>query len=203
MSVIRSKDLLTFLNSNPSMKKGCLVDTNILFAANYSFDRFHEPAIEIFDTLIKERVPRFVNVNVRSEFINLTRKVVIAHALMDAFHAEGKRLPYDVYNKLKSIRKRSLDKENIDSLFRIQDSEIESVRNLFINYYPDQHQDLWDWFCEDHLVGKIASEWNWVEEDFGINFLNLRHAESYYHLIDELRWSDAVSIVERTAIVML
>jgi len=200
MPLVRARDLRNFLDRSPNMRTGCLVDTNILFAANYSLDHFHETAIEIFETLIEERVPRFANANVRSEFIHLSRKVVIAQALLDLFHAVGTDLPSEVYNKLKSIKTRSATKEKEESLFRLQDSEIEQIRALFASYRPNADQDLWDWFCEDYLKGKISSEWNWVEEDFGINFLTLRYTENSLHLENELKWEDVVRIIERTGI---
>lgn len=200
MPLVHAHDLRDFLNRLQEMRTGCLVDTNILFAANYSLDHFHEAAIDIFEILIEEQVPRFANVNVRSEFIHLSRKVVIAHALLDLFHAVGTDLPGDVYNKLKSIKTRLAAKEKEDSLFRLQDNEIEQIRNLFAAYRPTLDQDLWDWFCEDYLKGKISAEWNWVEEDFGINFLTLRYAEDSQHLENELKWEDTVRIIEKTGI---
>jgi hypothetical protein len=108
---------------------------------------------------------------VRSEFIHLSRKVVIAQALIDLFHAVGADLPQAVYNKLKSLKTRSVAKEKEESLFRLQDNEIEQIRTLFANFHPADDQDLWDWSCDDYLRGKLAAEWNWVEDDFGINFL--------------------------------
>lgn len=104
------------------------------------------------------------------------------------FHSIGTDLPEQVYDKLKSIKTRSVGKEKEDSLFRLQGDEIEQIRTLFASYHPTPEQDLWDWFCEDHLKGKIAAEWDWVEEDFGINFLTLRYAEDSHHLKDELKW---------------
>ena len=59
---------------------------------------------------------------------------------------------------------------------------------------------MWGWFCEDYLKGKIAAEWDWVEQDFGINFLSLRYSEDASHLDHELKWDDAVGIIERTGI---
>ena len=103
MPIIEAKELRSFLNESPARKLGCLIDTNILFAANFSLDHFHEESIEIFETLIDEKVPLYTNVNIRSEFINQTRKVVIVHALLDLFRDAGTDLPAEVYNKLRSL----------------------------------------------------------------------------------------------------
>lgn len=73
MPIIEAKDLRLFLNESPARKLGCLIDTNILFAANFSLDHFHDEAIEIFKTLMDEKVPLYTNVNIRSEFINRAR----------------------------------------------------------------------------------------------------------------------------------
>jgi predicted nucleic acid-binding protein len=200
MSLIEAKDLRHFLNESPTRKLGCLIDTNILFAANFSLDHFHDQSIEIFKTLIDEKVSSYTNVNIRSEFINLARKVVIVHALLDLFRDVGTDLPVEVYNKLRSLKMRSDTKESANLLFKINDDEIEQIRNLLASHHPTPTEDLWDWFCEDYLKGKLAAEWDWVERDFGINFLTLRYSENSEHLENELNWNDAVSIIEKTSI---
>lgn len=200
MPQIQGSELIKFIRRSPGARTGCIVDTNILFAANYNLDHFHEAAIDIFEVLMAEGIPRFANVNVRSEFIHLSRKVVIAQALLDLFHAAGTDLPQDIYNKLKSLRTRSDKREKEESLFRIQDHEIEEIRTLFTSYKLAADRDLWDLFCEDYLKGKLNTEWEWVEEDFGINFLTLRHGEDSKHLDGELNWEDAVNIIEKTGI---
>jgi predicted nucleic acid-binding protein len=200
MPIVYAKDLASFLSEAPDRKSGCLIDTNILFAANFSLDHLHEESVEIFKILMKEKVPLFTNVNIRSEFINLARKVVIVHALLDLLHDLGANLLLEVYNKLRSLKTRSDGKESVNSLLKMSDDEIEQLRNLLAKYHPTSTQDLWDWFCEDYFKGKIAAEWMWVERDFGIEFLTLRYAEDSAHLENELHWTDAVSIIERTGI---
>ncbi len=200
MPIIEAKDLRSFLNELPARKLGCLIDTNILFAANFSLDHFHDESVEIFKTLAEEKVPLYTNVNIRSEFINQARKVVIVHALLDLFRDTGTNLPLEVYNKLRSLKTRSDGKETANLLFKINDDEIEQIRNLLANFHPTPTQDLWDWFCEDYFKGKLAAEWDWVEEDFGINFLTLRYPEDSAHLENELKWSDTVSTIEKTGI---
>lgn len=200
MAIIEAKDLRSFLNESPARKLGYLIDTNILFAANFNLDHFHEDSIEIFKTLMDEKVPLYTNVNIRSEFINQARKVVIVHALIDLFRDVGTDLPIEVYNKLRSLKTRSDSKEALNLLFKINDNEIEQIRNLLTTYHPTPTQDLWDWFCEDYFKGKLAAEWDWVEKDFGINFLTLRYSVDSDHLENELNWSDAVAIIEKTSI---
>lgn len=199
-AIIEGKSLREFLNESPVRKVGCLVDTNALFAANFSLDHFHEQSIEVFQILIEERVPIYANVNIRSEFINQARKVVIGHALLDLFLNVGTDLPSEIYSKLRSLKARSDKKEMANLLFKVNDDEIEEIRNLLARYQPEPSQDLWDWFCEDYFKGKLAAEWDWVEKDFGVNFLSLRFTEDLEHLENELNWRDAVSIIEKTGI---
>lgn len=142
---VRGCDLKFFIAGTIGAKAGVIVDTNILFAANYSLDSYHEEAVEIFKILDSECIPRFANTNVRSEFIHLTRKIVIIQALLDLFHEIGTDLPQAVYNKLKSLKTRSGQKEKAEALFRIQDDEIKEIRQLLMAYRPSEKQDLWDW----------------------------------------------------------
>ncbi len=80
MQIVEARNLRSFLNEVSFRKSGCLIDTNVLFAANFNLDYFHDEAVEIFNILTEEKVPVYANVNIRSEFINLARRVVIVHA---------------------------------------------------------------------------------------------------------------------------
>ncbi len=157
MSIIEAKDLRTFVNEAPARKLGCLIDTNILFAANFSLDLFHDKSVEMLNALLDEKIPLYTNVNIRSEFINQARKVVIVHALIDLFREVGTELPVEIYNKLRSLKTRSDNKETLNLLFKIHDEEIEQIRNMLSNYHPTSTHDLWDWFCEDYFKGKCPA----------------------------------------------
>lgn len=46
-------ELDVLVNARPNIKNGLLIDTNILVAATYELDKFHEPAMDLIDALIE------------------------------------------------------------------------------------------------------------------------------------------------------
>jgi predicted nucleic acid-binding protein len=69
---------------------GCFVDTSVLFSATYPLDQFNEECESIFENLAAHDVPIFTNVNVRAEFLENHRRVLIGEALIDFLNeAEG------------------------------------------------------------------------------------------------------------------
>ena len=83
--VIRFSDVLKTLSVQPALKSGCLVDTSILFAASYPPDEFNHESEELFDYFGELEIPLLTNVNVRSEFIDLHRRVSIPEGLCDLY----------------------------------------------------------------------------------------------------------------------
>lgn len=75
--LIQHHDLQQFIDAEPEAAKGCFVDTNLLFAADYDLDRFNEDAVEICEMLVKARIPIFSNSIIRSELLELKRRVLL------------------------------------------------------------------------------------------------------------------------------
>ena len=80
--IIRFSEILKLSSQFPETKKGCLVDTSILFAASYDLDVFNTKAIELFDYLGELEFSLFSNVNIRAEFIDLHRRVMVQKLTM-------------------------------------------------------------------------------------------------------------------------
>lgn len=83
--ILNFSDLLKMVNARPTLKRGCLVDTSILFAYAYPNDRFNKPSTELFEYLHELEVPLFTNANIRSEFINNYFQSVVPEALNDFY----------------------------------------------------------------------------------------------------------------------
>ena len=71
----------------------------------YPLDNFNEHA-EAFKILTEFEVPIYTNVNIRSEFIEFYRRVIIPEALIDLLEDSGENLQPMILQKLKSLRTR-------------------------------------------------------------------------------------------------
>lgn len=63
-------ELNALIDAHPNVKNGILIDTNILVAATYDMDKYHEAAKGFIDQLIDKSIPLFCNVNIRAEFLD-------------------------------------------------------------------------------------------------------------------------------------
>lgn len=90
--MVRFSEVLKTVSIQPDLKRGCLVDTSILFAASYPPDEFNTESEELFDYLAELEIPLLTNVNVRSEFIDQHRRVSVPEGLSDLYTSQGKAL---------------------------------------------------------------------------------------------------------------
>lgn len=193
---IRFSDLLKTASTQPGVKNGCFVDTSILFAASYPPDEFNTEAEQIFEYLAELEIPIFTNVNVRSEFIDLHRRVMIPDGLGDLYTAYGKSLDTILYAKLQSINTSLTIARKTGKPFKFDENQIKSWRQI-LRSRQLKGKSGWLQFCEDFLQNKIEAVWDKTCDELGINFFSLRNTDHSDWLVSELRWGDMATIVGR------
>ena len=82
---INLRDLPSLVEADPAFRLGCLVDTNVLFAASFPLDQLNEWSEEVFSALAEAAIPVYTNLNIRSEFIDLNRRVLIPEGLVSLY----------------------------------------------------------------------------------------------------------------------
>lgn len=92
--MILSRDLEAFstlVNYTNAAKNdlSCFVDTSILFSATYGSDVFNSESEAAFDILASAGYSLFTNINVRSEFLENHRRVLIPEILIDLLTQKG------------------------------------------------------------------------------------------------------------------
>lgn len=193
---IRFSDLLKTASTQSRIKDGCFVDTSILFAASYPPDEFNTEAEEVFDFLAELEIPIFTNVNVRSEFIDLHRRVMIPDGLGDLYTAYGKSLDGALYAKLQSVNTSLTTARNTGKPFKFDENQIKSWRRI-LQSRQLKGKNGWLQFCTDFLQNKIEAIWDKTCDELGVNFFSLRNTDQTDWLVDELKWEDMASIVGR------
>lgn len=197
-SILNFKDFRNYLESTDT-KKGCLVDTSILFSLIYPLDIFNEQAEDAFKILAEFDVPIYTNVNIRLEFIELYRRVIVPEALIDLLEDSGENLHPMLLQKLKSLRTRYRNAQKEEKSFKLSDYEIKKFRELFLNYSENQDTG-WQEFCESYLSGAIQNAWDQTVDGWNLNFLSLRATEAHPLIEKEVSWEGMVSLVEKFGI---
>lgn len=76
-------DFLEVLKTQPGLKRGIVLDTNVLVSGTYDLDIFHEVTKVFVDQVIDNNIPFFCNVNVRSEFLEIHRRIIFTEAILN------------------------------------------------------------------------------------------------------------------------
>lgn len=176
--------------------QACFVDTSILFSATYDSDAFNSESETAFDLLAEADFSIFTNVNVRSEFLENHRRVLIPEILIDLLVKKGLQLDSTFHEKLKSHRtsyqKRVAEEKNT----KMDPIQIKMWRRLLLEY-SFEGIDGWTLFCRDFLKGKIRRIWQDTEKFFALNFISSRVGEERPYLDQIPTWDNAVDLMER------
>lgn len=191
--IISASELELFLNQNPLSKEGCIADTNILFAADYDLHSQNTVAIEICRLLYRNSIPIFTNVIVRSELLNLKRRVLVTEGLLTALKLGRSSLPLPLRNKLASLETKVNSHIKNKTHYFLHDKEIKSFRDDFESLVGP---GAWVDFCKLFLNTKLHREWALQLQNRKVQYLT---KESKI-LNKKLEWEDMINLVEDTAI---
>ncbi len=195
----RFSEVSSFVKSHPDSKLGCLLDTSILFSASYDLDAFNTDTAKVVNSLVDLEVPIYTTYNVRSEFLELHRRIIIPECLVDFLEDLGKELKPELVMDLTSMRTQ-LRKANAEGkLFRLQDQKIKFYRSALASYRNGEH-DGWAGFCRNYLHEKIARVWDTAVELLGLNFIGLRSDEHDTVLSGKPSWKGTTDLVGRFGI---
>ena len=197
-------ELDALLAAHPNAKKGFLVDTNILVAATYELDKYNEIAVKFIDSLADREIPLYCNVNIRAEFLEIHRRIVISESLLDLEEQCNKAsLPPNLASELTSYRsayERKRKTKPDEPPRRLSESEIKVFKLMMINVAGNRGDDLWTQFCDNNIGTKIIKLWEETEQDFGLNFLSLRKEDQELHLNRKPDWEDVVKLMSNPAL---
>jgi len=193
-------DLQQKLTSDPALRGGCILDTNVLFAASFPLDTHNEWAEDVFKVLHALDIPLYTNINVRNEFLELNRRVLIPEGLLQMHVDLGNSIDPVIDQKLKSLRTRSEKAFAADKTFKLSDPEIKQFRNLMSDFQAPSGKNGWDLFCDDYLSPSIDGVWEDAIEALKIEFLGSRKIESQEHFDSDPRWEDATRIIGKYGI---
>lgn len=145
--------LSSYLNTSKN-GQACFVDTSILFSVTYDSDAFNSESEMAFDLLAEADFSVFTNVNVRSEFLENHRRVLIPEILIDLLTQKGSQIDPIFHEKLKSHRTSYQKKVAEEKNTKMDPIQIKMWRRLLLEY-SFGGVDGWTLFCRDFLKGKI------------------------------------------------
>lgn len=192
-------DVDIFLKSiDPSV--GCLADTNFLIAVSDKDHHFYDDAQFLFEKLVEYKVPIYVTVTVRSEFIDFYRRVKITEALMDMLAPSSKwKISSSVREVLKSQRGWLDNQTGDDQSPYLSDQRIKKCKQAFLPK-TQSGQIGWVELCNEFLGGRLLTEWQKISDALSLNYVDMRAEDADTHFRKELKWDDMYRLSEASAL---
>jgi hypothetical protein len=172
----------------------CFVDTTVLFSASYPFDLFNGESVRAFEHFSELKIPVFTNVNVRAEFLENHRRVLIAECLIDFLEDMGPQLDGPLAEKLKSHRTSYRRKLEEEKSAKMEISQIKMFRRLMSDY-GSQKRDGWEAFCRSYLMDKLGPLWSEAQKELDLNFISLQSEDDSPYLNERPKWERAVELM--------
>lgn len=198
MNVYGYSQFTELLNKNPGIAKGIIIDTNILVAATYDLDKFNEDALIFLDCLVAEKIPLFCNVNIRSEFLEIHRRILFSEAILD-FERDCKKnllsptLSSMLTNYRMKYERRQKNKPDEPPL-KLSESEIKDFKMEMVQIKSNT-KDLWTELCESRIGNKLGEVWSETEKSLNLNFLSLREDDQRFHLNEKPNWDSVTTLM--------
>lgn len=199
MKVAAFSELPSFIEQSDFKINGCFADTSILFAATYPLDNHNADAEDVFQTLSKKGISVFTNVNVKHEFLEFHRRVILADSLCDFYDLFGDTLPTLVEAQLKSFKTSHRKKVDTDKSSKL---ELEQQKKFIYLLRPIEvaGKDGWDLLCKTFLLPQLTPIWKDTSKKLGIVEIKVREDDESAFLNSKPDWDDVVKLMGTYAI---
>ncbi|MFN8791693.1 MAG: hypothetical protein ACK5Y2_09605 [Bdellovibrionales bacterium] len=191
MQIIRgANQFKEYLRSN-DWSAGCLADTGFLYAASYADDRVYQQAIQAFDLLEEFDVPIYANVISRMEFVDLIfRKQLTLGALQTFKDMKSNSIHAELFNFLKKVRDDDTSHKRNKQSFKIGEKRLKKLRQKLEQALGPTG---WKRFCATCAGSMLKNEWQIMEEEFGLHFVEVLEGQTSDIIVQPLRWIDMVN----------
>jgi predicted nucleic acid-binding protein len=186
-------DVENLTKQYPELQNGCLVDTNILIAASIPMDPFNEQAEALIEKMVDLNIPLYTNINIRIEFLEIFRRILVPESLIDFLEDYEKILSETTKAKLKSVQtsyRKSLDTGKV---YKFSDDRIKEFRNLLTS--ESNTQDGWETFCQMYLYPQFVTAWDDVKSQCKLNHLPAGDSENHPLITAPVTWAGAYDIM--------
>lgn len=189
-----------FLDSASSIYcRACLVDTNFLIALAYEPHKFHEDAQAFYEKLVQGKVPIYISLSVRSEFLDFERRIIATEQLLGML---AKDFPWKITQTTRqklTAQKFWADQQSAkEELPILPDSRIKDCKKLFTPLRASGHHGWLD-FC-DYYFKNLIERWEKSSEAWGLNYLRTRETENSDLFQRKIQWKSLYELSAKTCL---
>ncbi|MFN8945124.1 MAG: hypothetical protein ACK5WZ_10940 [Pseudobdellovibrionaceae bacterium] len=193
MKVFRGVAALEKYLTTNRISFGCLADTGFLYALAYKDDRLFDTANDVHDLLVEHKAPIYSNVISRVELIDLIFRKQVTLGCVKLFEsATSHSFHKPIYNTLKDIRDKNTASTRNHESYKVDEGRLKKVRKQLVDEYG-----MTDWsdFCSEFVDEKLLNEWTAVEQELGLNFIEVMEGEKSDLFNHPVRWNDMVELM--------
>ncbi len=191
MIVLKStNDLISYL-ANIDNVKGYVADTGFLYALSFDDDRLHISAHDVLETLSDLDIPLYANVISRMEFIDLIFRKLVTNGIIQVYDNMTSNTNHkNLWNLFKNVRDQNTASKSTS--YKVDESRLKKIR-----FELEQANSSLSWkrFCETYMEDKLYNEWVFIEEQLGLNFIEIMEGNISNEFNEPLYWSDMVKVM--------
>lgn len=187
--IISYGQLEGLIKQNPNIRNGCVLDTNILISSITPSDQMADIVDELLEELRLLKIPTYSNINIRAEFLEIQRKILIPESLSEFYTQARSHLDFDeeLTAKMKSVYTSHKDSVDKNKVYKFTDDRIKEWRTLLSkrNFHG---QDGWSYFCENIFSPQMTTIWDHVVETCQLNFIKTKEGNNHPLLTTKMSW---------------
>lgn len=179
------------------VKTRCLADTGFLYALAYDDDLFFNKAYDAFELLSECNTSIYTNIVSRMEFLDLMFRKQVTYGAIHLFEKDPIPKSKTFFNLLKNIRDQESRGRKINNSYKVGEHHLKKLRNEIIEHYG---RKSWQDFCHQFVGKMLINEWQILENELGLNFIEALEGTSHELLNSSLYWLDVVEIISHQGI---
>ncbi len=198
-TILPFSEISNHLSVKPDQRK-VLIDTCALIAYSHGASEFSDETEELFIKLRQNSFTAFTNVNIRSEFLDYQRRLIVTEALTNiASQVKGLNSFSAIQKRLKShialVHKRASEGKPLV----LNDSEIKRFKKLLsINY--SGIPNIWLKFCDNNLKDSLQRTFDLLEKVMKLKYLSVRKGEKSPEVNGDVSWERMIELSETSAL---
>jgi len=195
MQVLRGLDELSNFIATNDCQLGCFADTGFLYGLAYDDDRLFTQANDVHDLLAEASIPIYSNVISRLELIDLIFRKQVTTGCVQMLNGTGSPAHgKDIYKILKDIRDKVTAAERRKESYKIDEGRLKKLRK---NIDAEYGVSDWQQFCEKYVGTMLAREWSILEQELGLNFVEVMEGQTSPLFNNPLYWNDMVQVMAK------
>lgn len=190
MEILRGiEDLNTFIKKT-DCTIGCLADTGFLYGVSDVDDRFYKQALEVFEVLEDQKIAIHTNVIARMEFVDLVFRKQVTIGAIKLFESMSPQIEHkSLYDFLKKIRDDETAAKRNKQSHKVGENQLKKLRSKI---EESAGSSGWKSFCSKYAGQMLLNEWQILEQDLGLNFIEALEGQTTNLIPRPIQWSDMI-----------